>query len=61
MPARPYSDSWNPVPLGAAATSAPPGRKSLPIAFAGKPRPSSGTWRAIYAVKVLLFGPGQAR
>src|SRR5271168_2184668 len=37
------------------------GRKSLPIAFDGKSRPSSGTWRATYAADVLLFGGGQAR
>jgi hypothetical protein len=46
-PAMPNRESCNPVPLGAVAKTAPPGRKSLPFAFAGSARPSSGTERPI--------------
>ena len=35
-PARPRSEIWTPVPLGASPTGAPPGRKSLPTAVGGE-------------------------
>ena len=38
-----------------------PGKKSLPTAFDGSWIPNPGTRRAMYAMKVLLLGPGQAR